>query len=41
MLFKVSEMLLGNRASDADQIEGLDLADLGVEAYPPDYTAKR
>lgn len=36
ILFMVLEKTLGNRASDADQIEGLDLAETGIEAYAED-----
>lgn len=36
ILFTVSNILIGNRASDEDQMEGLDLAEMGVEAYAPE-----
>jgi Amt family ammonium transporter len=35
IMFAVSNRIAGGgRASDAEQIEGLDLAEMGVEAYP-------
>lgn len=36
VMFMLLEKTLGNRASDADQIEGLDLAETGIEAYAVD-----
>ncbi|MFQ3671896.1 MAG: ammonium transporter [Verrucomicrobiia bacterium] len=38
LMFKFTDLIVGNAAPEADQIEGLDLAELGVEAYPPDLT---
>ncbi|GAB4246227.1 MAG: hypothetical protein OHK005_11950 [Candidatus Methylacidiphilales bacterium] len=38
LMFKFTDLIVGNAASPEDQIEGLDLAELGVEAYPPDVT---
>jgi len=32
--FKVADLVLGNRVSAAEEIEGLDLAEVGVLAYP-------
>src|SRR5882724_3402804 len=32
--FKVAELILGNRVSAEEEIEGLDLAEVGVLAYP-------
>ena len=36
IMFMILEKTLGNRASDSDQIEGLDLAETGIEAYALD-----
>lgn len=36
VMFMILEKTLGNRASDAEQIEGLDLAETGIEAYALD-----
>lgn len=38
LMFKLTDLIVGNAAPEADQIEGLDLAELGVEAYPRDIT---
>jgi Amt family ammonium transporter len=32
--FKVADLVLGNRVSAEEEIEGLDLAEVGVLAYP-------
>jgi len=32
--FKVADLLIGNRVSAEEEIEGLDLAEVGVLAYP-------
>lgn len=37
-MFLLIDMLLGNRASDEEQEEGLDLAEMGVEAYSSDVS---
>jgi Amt family ammonium transporter len=36
IMFMLIEKTIGNRAKDADQIEGLDLAETGIEAYAQD-----
>lgn len=36
LAFMSLEKLLGNRATDAQQIEGMDLSEMSSEAYPPD-----
>jgi Amt family ammonium transporter len=38
--FKVAELILGNRVSAEEEIEGLDLAEVGVLAYP-DFTLRQ
>jgi Amt family ammonium transporter len=37
--FKVADIVLGNRVSAEEEIEGLDLAEVGVLAYP-DFTLR-
>jgi Amt family ammonium transporter len=37
--FKVADLILGNRVSAEEEIEGLDLAEVGVLAYP-DFTLR-
>ncbi len=35
LMYLISNKIVRNRASDAEQIEGLDLAEMGIEAYGP------
>ncbi len=39
LTFIAIDRIIGSRASDEQQREGLDLAEMGVEAYPKDYLA--
>lgn len=37
ILFVFIDKTVGNRSSDQEQAEGLDLSEMGIEAYAPDY----
>lgn len=37
ILFTLIDKTVGNRTTDQEQAEGLDLAEMGIEAYAPDY----